>query len=335
MLKKPPFWPSLEGIAMRPLKLIGSLVFAGALVSTGAGAQTLRAISFIPKNDPVLAMANAWVSEVNAKLGGHPRINYVGGPEVITRFQQVEALRTGVVDVIFTPSGDYQDQMPASASFVLSKLTPSEERKSGFYDFMVEEHAKKINARYIGRVQVSPFYLWTKKEPKSLDDLRGLKMRSGVLYDKFMQELGMAAVTINAPEVYTALNAGVVDGFGWPVTGPLKRGWLETVKYVIDLPFFGPSNVVALMNLDKWNALPEAARDTLINLTADLEPRMVRHFDDENEREWKEIGDKVKKVKFSPAENAKYLDTAYQVEWKALQARAPELLEKLRKISGN
>src|SRR5262249_25084120 len=107
--QKPPFWPSLEGIAMRALKLIGSLVFAGALASTGAGAQTLRAISFIPKNDPVLAMANAWVSEVNAKLGGHPRINYVGGPEVITRFQQVEALRTGVVDVVFTPSGDYQD----------------------------------------------------------------------------------------------------------------------------------------------------------------------------------------------------------------------------------
>jgi TRAP-type C4-dicarboxylate transport system substrate-binding protein len=280
-------------------------------------------------------MANAWVSEVNAKLGGQVRINYVGGPEVITRFQQVEALRTGVVDVIFVPSGDYQDQMPASTAFVLSKLSPSEERKSGFYDFMVEQHASKINARYLGRVQVSPFYLWTKKEPKSLADLRGLKMRSGVLYDKFMQELGMAAVTINAPEVYTALNSGVVDGFGWPVTGPLKRGWLETVKYVIDLPFFGPSNVVALMNLDKWKGLPETTRETLIKLTADFEPKMVKHFDDEDEREWKEIGNKVTKVKFSPEENKKYLDTAYEVEWRALQARAPELVEKLRKISGN
>jgi TRAP-type transport system periplasmic protein len=254
---------------------------------------------------------------------------------VIGRFQQVEALRTGVIDVIFVPSGDYQDQIPASQAFVLSKLTPSEERKSGFYDFMVDEHAKKINARYIGRVQVSPFYLWTKKEPKSLADLRGLKMRSGVLYDKFMRELGMVAVTINAPEVYTALNAGVVDGFGWPVTGPLKRGWLESVKYVIDLPFFWPSNVVALMNLDKWKGLPEATRTQLITLSADFEPRMVKHFDDENDREWKEIGSKVTKVKFFPQENEKYLQTAYEVEWRALQARAPDLIQKLRSISGN
>jgi len=311
--------------------LISSLIFCAC----GAAAETMRAISFIPKNDPVLAMANAWVAEVNGKLGSQLRINYVGGPEVIGRFQQVEALRTGVVDVIFVPTGDYQDQMPASQAFVLSRLTPMEERKSGFYDFMVEEHGKKINARYLGRVQVSPFYLWTKKEPKTLADLRGLKMRSGVLYDRFMRELGMVAVTINAPEVYTALNSGVVDGFGWPVTGPLKRGWLETVKYVIDLPFFWPSNVIALMNLDKWNALPQAVREQLIALTADFEPGMVKHFDEEDAHEWKEIGNKVTKVKFSPEENEKYLSTAYEVEWNALQARAPELIAKLRSISGN
>jgi TRAP-type C4-dicarboxylate transport system substrate-binding protein len=320
---------------MRIWNSIAALVLALAWPALATGAETMRAISFIPKNDPVLTMANAWVSEVNSKLGSQLRINYVGGPEVIGRFQQVEALRTGVIDVIFVPSGDYQDQIPSSQAFVLSKLSPSEERKSGFYDFMVEEHAKKINARYIGRVQVSPFYLWTKKEPKTLADLRGLKMRSGVLYDKFMQQLGMSAVTINAPEVYTALNSGVVDGFGWPVTGPLKRGWLETVKYVIDIPFFAPSNIVALMNMDKWNALPESARNELIKLTAEFEPRMVKHFDDENEKEWQAIGNKVTKVKFSPQENATYFKTAYEVEWDALKARAPELVQKLRTITGN
>jgi TRAP-type C4-dicarboxylate transport system substrate-binding protein len=315
---------------------IGSLAAATVLALAGtADAQTLRAISFIPKNDPVLAMANAWVSEVNKQLSGQVRINYVGGPEVITRFQQAEALRTGVVDMIFSPAGDYQDQMPVAPAFVLSKLSPSDERKSGFYDFMVEEHAKRINARYLGRIQISPFYLWAKKEPKALADLNGLKMRSGVLYDRMMRQFGMVPVTINAPEVYTALQSGIVDGFGWPVTGPLKRGWLDTVKYVIDLPFFGASNVVIVMNLDKWKALPPATQDALTKLTADFEPRMVKHFDDENETEWKAIGDKVKKVKFSADENKRYLDAAYEVEWKALQDRAPEMVAKLRSLTGN
>src|SRR5215475_8053003 len=123
-------------IVMR-LQLIGSLAAAAVVaLASAANAQTLRAISFIPKNDPVLTMANAWVSEVNKQLSGQVRINYVGGPEVITRFQQAEALRTGVIGMIFSPAGDYQDQMPVTPAFVLSKLSPSEERKSGFYDFM-------------------------------------------------------------------------------------------------------------------------------------------------------------------------------------------------------
>jgi TRAP-type C4-dicarboxylate transport system substrate-binding protein len=321
---------------VRSLQLIGPLAAAGIVtLAATADAQTLRAISFIPKNDPVMAMAAAWVSDVNAKLAGQIRINYVGGPEVITRFQQSEALRTDVIDMIFPPAGDYQDQMPVSPAFVLSKLSPSEERKSGFYDFMVEEHAKRINAHYLGRVQISPFYLWAKKEPKSLADLRGLKMRSGVLYDRMMREFGMVPVTINAPEVYTALQSGIVDGFGWPVTGPLKRGWLDTVKNVVDIPFFGASNVVILMNLDKWKALPPATQDALTRLTAEFEPRMVKHFNDENEAEWKAIGDKVKKVQFSADENKRYLDVAYDVEWKALQERAPDAVAKLRSLTGN
>jgi TRAP-type C4-dicarboxylate transport system substrate-binding protein len=322
--------------SMRPLILLSSLAVAITLAASAAAAQTtLRAVGFIPKNDPVLAMASAWVNEVNTKLSGKLRINYVGGSEVITRFQQPEALRTGVVDIIFGPSGDYQDQVKTSPAFVLSKISPSEERNSGFYNFMLDEHANHLNARYIGRMQVSPFYLWTKKDPKSLADLSGLKMRSGVLYDRLMREFGMVPVTINAPEVYTALGSGIVDGFGWPVTGPLKRGWLDTVKYVIDLPFYPASNVVALMNLDKWKALPKETQDELNQLTVEFEPKMAKHFEDENEAEWKAIGSKVNKVKFSDPDNKRYLDVAYSVEWKALQERAADAVPKLRAMTGN
>lgn len=298
-------------------------------------AETMRAVGFIPKNDPVLAMANAWVNEVNTKLGKDLRINYVGGPEVIGRYQQAEAVRNGVIDVLFPPANDYQDQVPAGAALVMSKLSPGAERKSGLYALMVEEHEKKLGVRYLGRMQVSPFYLWVKKEPKTLGDLKGLKMRTGVLYDRMMREFGMIPVNINAPEVFTAIDSGVVDGFGWPVTGPLKRGWLNNVKYVIDLPFFAASNVVALMSMKKWQALPKGVQDQLVELTADFETRMVAHFDKENNDEWQAIGDKVKKVKFSDAENKKYVDTAYELEWQQLERRVPDLIQKLRKLSGN
>jgi TRAP-type C4-dicarboxylate transport system substrate-binding protein len=147
----------------------------------------------------------------------------------------------------------------------------------------------------------------------------------------------MTPVNINAPETYTALEGGVVDGLGWPPQGVKSQGWSKQVKYVIDLPFFEYSNTVAIMNWNKWMALPEPTRKQLMDITAAFEPKMVKAFRDQIDAEWKELEKEgVKRVKFSAAENKKYQDTAYEVEWKALGAKLPaDTVKKLRQISGN
>jgi len=314
----------------------GIALAAGLATTVSAQEITLRAVSFIPKNNPILVPANNWVAEVNQAMKGKLQINWVGGSEVIPRNQLLEAVRTGVLDIAITVTADYQDQFLPAPAYWLSRLSPSEERKSGFFNYMVDEH-KKLNVQLVGRLQMSPFYLWVKKEPKSLADLKGLKMRTASLYDRFMRELGMTPVNINAPETFTALEGGVVDGLGWPPQGVKAQGWSKHVKYAIDLPFFEWSNTVALVNLPKWNTLPEPTRKELSELTAAFEPKMVKYFRDQIEDEWRALAaEGVKRVKFSDAENKKYLDTAYEVEWKALSAKLPpDIVAKLKQISGN
>jgi TRAP-type transport system periplasmic protein len=218
----------------------------------------------------------------------------------------------------------------------LSRLTPMEERKSGYFDYIIAAH-QKLNVQYLGRVHAGAFYLWVKREPKSLADLKGLKMRTGSLYDRFMQALGMVPVNVNAPETYTALESGLVDGFGWPVIGPRQQGWIKKASYVIDLPFFGASNVVILMNGERWQSLKPEVQKKLADVTAASEPKMLKHFTDVDNAEWAELTKAgVKRVKFSPAENKQYLDTAYAVEWKYLEGKlSPDELAKLRRLSGN
>ena len=313
-----------------------SAVLAAALCAAPVHAEeSTRAVGFIPKNHPVLAQANVWVDTINENLKGKLRIEYVGGPEVIGRFQQQNAVRTGVVDMSFSVTADFQDELPEVSAFTLSRIAPAEERKSGFYDTMVQSF-EKVNGRYIGRLQIGGFYLWTKKKPENLADLKGLKMRTAALYDKMMRELGMVPVTMNQPDVYTALEQGTVDGLGWPIFGVRSAGWTRHVKNVIDMPFYGSSNVIALMNLDKWKKLPREVQKAILDTTADFEPKMVKYFQDEEQKEWKELEKVVARVKFSEAENKKYVDTAYEVEWAAIGKRvAPEMLTRLRKISGN
>ena len=48
-------------------------------------------------------------------------------------------------------------------------------------------------------------------------------------------------------EVYTALERGVVDGYGWPITGIFDLGWQEKTKYRVD-PGFYTAEVSVLVN---------------------------------------------------------------------------------------
>ena len=319
-------------------KLIGAVGCIAILAWSGTGfaETTLRGISFLAKNHPVMAQVNVWINEVNAAMKGDLRINYVGGTEVVPMLQQPEALRNGVVDVLITVPPFYLDQMPSGLSFALSQISPTEERKSGFYEYMDSEH-RKINAHYLGRMHSEPFYLWTKKEPKKIEDLKGLKMRTGSLYDRFMQKLGMIPVNVAGPETYNALESGVVDGLGWTTSGVRSQGWSKQARYVIDVPFFGASNVIALVNQAKWESLPPAQQKKLLDVTADFEPKMIKFFRDAETAE-RDALDKsgVKRVKFSAAENKFYKDSAYDVEWAFISGKiGADTTAKLRKMTGN
>jgi TRAP-type mannitol/chloroaromatic compound transport system substrate-binding protein len=39
-------------------------------------------------------------------------------------------------------------------------------------------------------------------------------------------------------EVYTALERGVVDGYGWPTAGIFDLGWHEKTKFRVDPGFY-------------------------------------------------------------------------------------------------
>ena len=239
-------------------------VLAAATVwafNPAAAETTLKMVSFLPKTHPVAWGAREWTSEINQALKGEVKVDFVGGPEIVPRPDQHEAVKNGVVDAVVMAAFELKDRIPQVVAMVLSKNSPAQERASGFFDHMDKLFQAKMNMKLIGRVQMSPFYLWLKDDAKSLADLKGRKMRTGGLYDRLMRHYGMVPVQVDTPSVYTGLERGVVEGIGWPPSGLVALGWAKHIHHVIDLPFFEWSNVYIAINLDKWNGLPAAARD--------------------------------------------------------------------------
>ena len=301
-----------------------------------AATKTLKAVSFVPKNHPLCAMIHVWVDRVNEQFKDVVKIDWVGGPEVIPGFDQAEALRSNSVQVAFNPTAYYAPLLPEGNAFTLSKLTMQEERKpGGFFDYMVERH-KRIGMMYIGTWLYDPFWLRINKPIKTIDELKGVKMRTSALYDRMMKKLGIVPVTVQFGETFTALERGLVDGFGWSTLGPADWGWLNNCKYIIDIPFYTRQNTLILMNLDVWNGLGKEVQDKLMDITVKFEPEMEAYFKGKINAEWEryeKMG--IKRIKFSPEDTKKFLDVAYGAEWEDLEKKVPDLIPALKKLTGN
>ncbi len=317
--------------------LVGLFIIGlGILNGTAFSAeQEVRAVSFVPKDHPLVAMIPTWIDRVNAELKGVIKVNWVGGPEVIPPFEQGDALRKGVIQAGFIPAAYYGGMLPEADAISLSKYDFKKEReKGGVHDYLVERH-KKINMMFLGTWLYDPFYLRVNKPLKRIDDLKGLKMRTAAKYDKMMLKLGIVPVTVQFGETYTALQRGVVEGFGWSVLGPREWGWLEYCKNLIDIPFYARQNVFILMNLDVWNKLSKKDQDKINEITINFEPEMKAYFEKALEKEFKEydnIG--ITRIKFSPADTKKFLDAASDAFWEDLDKKVPEESKTMKKLLG-
>lgn len=295
----------------------------------------LKGVSFLPKDHRLCAQIPVWIGRVNESLKDVLKITWVGGPEVMPPFEQPEAIRKGIFQVGFIPAAYYMGILPEADAISLSKYDFKKEReKGGIWDYLVERH-KKVNMMLLGTWLYDPFYLYVKKPIKGIDDLKGLKMRTAAKYDKMMLKLGIVPVTVAFGETYTALQRGVVYGFGWPTIGPREWGWLEFCKYVIDIPFYTRQNTFFVMNLDSWNKLPKSSQDKIHEITIRFEPEMKAYFEKEIEKEKKEmerVG--VKRIKLSQEETKKFIDTANYAFLEDLEKKVPEEVKVIKKLLG-
>lgn len=296
----------------------------------------LKAVTFLPKNDPLAAVVPAFVQKVKEKSNGKIIIDYLGGPEIIPTVQLAEAVQKGLtVDIGFSASSHYQALVPEGLAMPLSRIYPWEERQTKFYDLMVNYH-KNANLMYLGRWMYSPFYLWSNKPVNKPEELKGMKMRTLALSDRFMKELGITPVTIVPADTYTSLERGMVEGFAWAIIGARENGWTEKVKYLINHPFFDMQNTSMIMNLNKWNSLTPQQQQVIQEASREFEKDMVDYFKKAIDNEVNNLKTKagVKVIEFSPEDAAKYIEKAYDVEWKSLSGKiSQDKVDELKKNS--
>src|SRR3954449_7757734 len=257
----PPTLPILH--RRRPMKKALILAaLAAAPLAAQAQEVTLRVVSAFPENQFYVKRTIDWIEKLNKEGKGVLAINFIGGPKAIPTFEVGKAVSSGVVDIGFSTGAFYTNVMPEADILKLSETSAAEQRANGGYDLINKIWAEKANMRYLAKVvEFTPFHLYLNKKIDK-PDLTGLKIRITPVYRDFFQAMGASVMTTAPGEVYTALERGVIDGYGWPIHALFDLNWQEKTKYRVD-PGFYNAEACPVMYLDKYNALPTKTRDFL------------------------------------------------------------------------
>ncbi|MDH4190687.1 MAG: TRAP transporter substrate-binding protein DctP [Betaproteobacteria bacterium] len=316
---------------MKTTMMLAAVAAALAPGFSSADETTLKLVSAFPETATYVKHLTPWMQQFNAEGKGVLQINFIGGPKAIPTFEVGTSAKNGVVQLAMTTGAFYTNLMPEADALKLAQITVAEQRKNGAFDYINKVWSQKANLVYLARmVEDTPFHLYLNKKIDN-PDLKGLKIRVTPVYRDFFASMGATLMQTAPGEVYTALERGVVDGYGWPIQGIFDLHWHEKTKYRVD-PGFYNAEVSIIMNLDAHKKLSAAQRAYLERQALALEAQngVWRKLNDEDTKRQAQVG--IQTISFDAATAKRYHDQAYEIGWAAIVKASPEHGPQLKKL---
>jgi len=211
--------------------LILVAILSGAGVA-GAAPEvvTLKVAHFLPTSSNAhLKLVTPWCDKINKESGGklkcqiYPSMQLGGSPA-----QLFDQARDGVADIVWTAPSYQAGRFTKTEVFELPFMVKKSETASqALWDYIQKDSLNEFKGTKLIITHLhdgAPLH-FGKKSVKTLEDLKGLKVRApGRLASKALTALGAVPVQMPAPAVPEAIAKNVVDGASvpWEVMTALK-----------------------------------------------------------------------------------------------------------------
>jgi TRAP-type C4-dicarboxylate transport system substrate-binding protein len=312
--------------------LIGAAALGLAAGPAGAQEAKLSALNFLPNHMSFGIPFAEYVAEINKAGKGIVQIE-IKPAGSISPFQMGNAVKTGAIDMAALPATFYQNLLPIGDAMKLTRKTAVEMRKNGTWELMNQLHNEKVNAWLLDMTGFSvKFYLYLRDKKIDSPNLKGLKIRTTPVYRAFFRALGADLIQTAPAEVFTALERGTIDGYGWPSWDLKTSGWDKHTKYRVEPGFYAVSNQT-IVNLDKWKALTQQQRDFLTQQAIKFEAEYDQRYAPKTAAYLKEQADAgVQVIELEGKMAEDYLKLAYDAAWEEAEKLDPVNAPKLKKL---
>ncbi len=261
---------------MKRTLVVTTLVLALALGlgNPSANAETVRwkmGATFPSKLVQLGSLGKTLEANIKALSGGTLQLKYFEPGALVPALELFDAIKSGSVDAGWSTPGYWQGKEPALALFSAVPFGPSAgEYAAWIYHGGGEKLMQKIYNKHglhslVCGVIAPEASGWFRQEIKSIDELKGKKMRFFGLGAKVMQKLGVDTQLLAGADIYPALERGTIDAteFSMPAID-LNLGFYQIAKHYYFPGWHQQSTLFELlMNKKKWDALSEQHKAVL------------------------------------------------------------------------
>ncbi len=262
----------MSKITRRNLARGGALSLAGVLAAPAvARAETRRwrMVTSWPKRLPGPGLSAERVAARIATLsGGRLDITVSAAGEIVPAFEVLDAVGSGVAEMGHTASFYWQGKEPGAAFFttVPFGLLPNEHvawvDAGGGQALWDELYAPFGVKPFMGGNTGVCMGGWFRREIKSRNDVRGLKVRSLGLGGEVYRRLGAIPQTTSPGEILVALQSGVIDGAEFVGPGSdVALGLYRFAQFYYSPGFNKPNGTgECIIGLKAWETLDTELR---------------------------------------------------------------------------
>ncbi len=287
--------------------LLGALaVFAATGWMAGAGAQN-RTFSFAYDQPPTTAYgiaANIFDAKLKELSGGTMSINQFPGAQLGQEPQMLQKMRAGDIDFVITSTANASTVAPQAGVFSihfifrdqahLQKVLADPAIAAEFRE-MVKEQVQ--GAQVLGLLTMGMRNMYSKKEVKSIDDIKGQKVRVQATKTEDTLFPAYGAQTVHMPfgEVYTSLQTGVVNVAENGVNVYLANKHYE-VAPILSMTEHEANNNALWVSDKTWNSLTPQQQGWVQAAAAEVsknEPALALKLEKDSADKLKTMGVKV------------------------------------------
>ncbi|MDD4737424.1 MAG: TRAP transporter substrate-binding protein [Kiritimatiellae bacterium] len=282
----------------RSMHMLGGLFFsgmAGALLLTGCGQSgeakeepviELSYSIFFPPSHVQCKTAEDWAREVEKRTDGRVKITTYPGGSLTKAPQCYDGVVNGISDLGMSCLAYTRGRFPLLEGLDLPVGYPDGSVATRIATDLARQYApKEMDDTHVLYIHAhGPGILASKKPVRTLDDMKGVKVRATGLSAKIVECLGGTPVAMSQPETYEALQKGVVDATLCPIE--TLKGWKqgEVIDSVTDSSAIGyTTSMFVVMNKKKWEALPEDIQEIISQLSEEWVPRHGAAWDQADE----------------------------------------------------